>query len=117
MPAHHKVLLEWSPERLLSWAAAIGPYTTLWVDGFIRQVEHPAQAVRPCLALLGQSKTHGKERLEAACLRGHLSGANRLHHIRNMLKHGLEQQPVSTLRQDPLQDIHHDNVHGEHYFH
>ena len=32
----------------------------------------------------------------------------RLHHIRNMLKHGLEQQPVSTTRQDPLQDIHHD---------
>ena len=62
--------------------------------------------------LLGQSKTYGKERLEAACLRGYLTGANRLHHIRNMLKHGLEQQPIANTRQDPLQDIHHDNVHG-----
>ena len=75
-------------------------------------------AVRPCLALLGQSKTYGKERLEAACLRGHLTGANRLHNIRSMLKHGLEeQQLIANERQDPLQDIRHDNVHGEHYFH
>jgi transposase len=117
MPAHHQALLEWSPERLLGWAASIGPYTTHWVDSFIRQAAHPAQAVRPCQALLGQSKKYGKARLEAACLRGYLTGANRLHHIRNMLKHGLEQQPVATSRQDPLQDIHHDNVHGEHYFH
>lgn len=117
MPAHHQALLECSPERLLSWAASIGPYTTHWVDSFIRQAAHPAQAVRPCQALLGQSKKYGKARLEAACLRGYLTGANRLHHIRNMLKHGLEQQPVATSRQDPLQDIHHDNVHGEHYFH
>ena len=50
----------------------------------------------PCLALLGQSKTYGKERLEAACLRGHLTGANRLHNIRSMLKNGLEQQPIAT---------------------
>ncbi len=78
---------------------------------------HPAQAVRPCLALLGQSKTYGKERLEAACLRGYLTGANRLHNIRSMLKNGLEQQPIASKRQDPLQDIRHDNVHGEHYFH
>ena len=118
MPAHHQALLEWSPERLLGWAASIGPYTTHWVDGFIRQAEHSTQAVRPCLALLGQSKTYGKERLEAACLRGHLTGANRLHNIRSMLKHGLEeQQLIANERQDPLQDIRHDNVHGEHYFH
>jgi transposase len=117
MPAHHQALLEWSPERLLGWAVSIGPYTTHWVDGFIRNVAHPAQAVRPCLALLGQSKTYGKERLEAACLRGYLTGANRLHNIRSMLKNGLEQQPIASKRQDPLQDIRHDNVHGEHYFH
>ena len=117
MPAHHQALLECSSEHLLSWAASIGPYTTHWVDSFIRQAAHPAQAVRPCQALLGQSKKYGKARLEAACLRGYLTGANRLHHIRNMLKHGLEQQPVATSRQDPLQDISHDNVHGEHYFH
>jgi transposase len=118
MPAHHQALLEWSPERLLGWAVSIGPYTTHWVDGFIRNVAHPAQAVRPCLALLGQSKTYGKERLEAACLRGYLTGANRLHNIRSMLKHGLEeQQLIANERQDPLQDIRHDNVHGEHYFH
>ena len=66
---------------------------------------------------VGDAKAARKARLEAACLRGYLTGANRLHHIRNMLKHGLEQQPVATSRQDPLQDIHHDNVHGEHYFH
>ncbi|ASF16963.1 IS21 family transposase [Shewanella sp. FDAARGOS_354] len=117
MPAHHQALLEWSPERLHHWAASIGPYTAHWVHEFIRQAEHPAQAVRPCLALLGQSKTYGKDRLEAACLRGQLTGANRLHNIRAMLKNGLEQQPIYTNKHDPLQAISHDNVHGESYFH
>ena len=117
MPAHHQALLEWSPERLQSWAASIGPYTAHWVYEFIRQAEHPAQAVRPCLALLGQSKNYGKDRLEAACLRGHLTGANRLHNIRTMLKNGLEQQPIYSSKHDPLQTISHDNVHGENYFH
>ena len=50
--------------------------------------------------------------------KGYLTGANRLHNIRSMLKHGLEeQQLIANERQDPLQDIRHDNVHGEHYFH
>lgn len=117
MPEHHKAMLEWSPERLLSWSASIGPYTAHWVHEFIRQADHPAQAVRPCLALLGQSKSYSKERLEAACLRGHLTGANRLHNIRAMLKNGLEQQPISQKKHDPLQSLSHDNVHGESYFH
>jgi transposase len=117
MPEHHKAMLEWSPERLMNWAIAIGPYTAHWVHEFIRQADHPAQAVRPCLALLGQSKSYGKARLEAACLRGHLTGANRLHNIRTMLKNGLDQQPLSNTKQDPLQTLRHDNVHGEGYFH
>ncbi|SUI81871.1 DNA replication protein [Shewanella putrefaciens] len=99
MLAHHQALLEWSPERLQSWAGSIGPYTEHWVYEFIRQAEHPAQSVRPCLALLDQSKTYGKDRLEAACLRGHLTGANRLHNIRAMLKNGLEQQPIYSSKQ------------------
>lgn len=93
MPAHHKAMLEWSPERLKSWSASIGPYTAHWVYEFIRQADHPAQAVRPCLALLGQSKNYGKARLEAACLRGHLTGANRLHNIRAMLTCHAEKRP------------------------
>jgi len=117
MPANHQIMLEWSPERLLNWASSIGPYTSHWVYEFIRLADHPAQAVRPCLTLLGQAKTYGKERLEAACLRGHLTGANRLHNIRTMLKNGLEQQSISQTKHDPLQSISHDNVHGEGYFH
>ena len=101
----------------MSWAITIGPYTAHWVHEFIRQSDHPAQAVRPCLTLLGQSKTYGKARLESACLRGHLTGANRLHNIRTMLKNGLDQQPISEGKQDPLQTLRHDNVHGEGYFH
>ncbi|OBP13489.1 hypothetical protein A5320_18245 [Rheinheimera sp. SA_1] len=95
-------MLEWSPERLLSWASSIGPYTSHWVHEFIRQPDHPAQAVRPCLAMLGQAKTYGKEWLEAACLRGYLTGANRLHNIRTMLKNGLERQSISQTKHDPL---------------
>lgn len=117
MPEHHKAMLEWSPERLLSWASSIGPYTAHWVREFICQADHPAQAVRPCLTLLGQSKSYNEERLEAACLRGHLTGANRLHNIRAMLKNGLEQQPVTQTKHDPLHAISHTNVHGEGYFH
>ena len=103
----------WSGRRN---AYSTGPHQSALIPA-IRQAEHPAQAIRPCLALLGQSKTYGKQRLEAACLRGHLTGAHRLHNIRTMLKNGLEQQAISPSKHDPLQAISHDNVHGEGYFH
>lgn len=117
MPDHHKVMLEWSPERLLKWAASIGIYTQQWVQETLAHAAHPALAVRPCLSLLGQSETYSKARLEAACLRGHLTGANRLHNIRAILKNGLEYQPMPTVKHDPLKALVHDNVHGESYFH
>jgi hypothetical protein len=55
--------------------------------------------------------------LEAGSLRGYLTGANRLHNIRTMLKNGLERESISQTKHDPLQSISHDNVHGESYFH
>lgn len=45
-----------SPKRLLSRARPSGPIPRIGVNSFIRQAEHPAQAVRPCQVLLGQRK-------------------------------------------------------------
>jgi transposase len=116
MPEQHRALLDWTPERLRSWAQSIGPYTLNWINDCLTNKDHPAQAIRPCLALLGQSKTYGKDRLEAACKRGHLTGAKRLQHIRQILKNGMDKQSPAPQQPDMLSQVQHDNLRGSRYY-
>ena len=66
-PKSHQKYLEWSPSRIIHWAAQIGPYTQKLVASILEQRPHPEQGYRSCLGLLRLGKTYSPERLEAAC--------------------------------------------------
>jgi transposase len=69
MPKSHQKHLEWTPSRIVSWAASLGPETAKLASAILEERRHPEQGYRSCLGILRLSKRCGAERLEAACAR------------------------------------------------
>jgi transposase len=86
MPPAHRAHAEWTPSRLIAWAAKTGPATAQVVTKILASRPHPEQGYRACLGLLRLGQRYGTERLEAACARaaqlgpgGHPKPASRGH--------------------------------------
>src|SRR6185369_14379226 len=90
MPSAHRRYASWTPARMLSFAAQIGPGTAALVETIMRTKPHPEQGFRACLGILQLAKTYGAARLEAACQRGLSIGAHTYGSIASILKTGLD---------------------------
>ena len=64
MPESHRQAGEWSPERLIPWAAKSGPATEKLIRTALGARKHPQQAYRSCLGILRLGKSYGETRLE-----------------------------------------------------
>ena len=116
MPAAHQAHAGMTPERLTAWAASIGTHTKALIEGIIERRQQPYQAVRSCLGVLRLGKTHGEDRLEAACGRAVALGSYAFKSIEAILKNGLDQQPLPTKPPTPLPTTRHANVRGSSYY-
>ena len=94
MPKAHQRHLEWSPERLIAWAHKTGESTAVIVQKILESRPHPEQGYRSCLGLLRLGKTHGPERLEAACRRAVALKAYSYPSVDSILKKKLETEPL-----------------------
>jgi transposase len=90
MPKSHREHQEWSPSRILHWAATIGPKTRELAEAILAERRHPEQGYRSCLGILRLAKRYGNERLEAACARAVAVRARSYRHVESMLKNGLD---------------------------
>ena len=75
MPTAHQRYAEWTPQRLIHWAAHSGPATAKVVETILASRPHPQQGFRSCLGIMRLGKSYGDERLEAACQRALALGA------------------------------------------
>jgi transposase len=118
MPPSHQKYLEWSPSRILAWAAETGPATARLAEAILAGKRHPEQGYRACLGLLRLgNKTYGKQRLEAACLRALAIGSPSYKSVKSILKNGLDQQPLpEESEQAPTPIRGHENVRGSEYY-
>jgi transposase len=116
MPESHRQAGEWSPERLIKWAAGTGPATEKLIRSVMASRKHPQQAYRSCLGILRLGKAYGDERLEAACRRALTLGSCRYKSIESILKHRLDAQPLEEQQELALPDTH-DNIRGPAYYH
>lgn len=117
MPASHRAHREWTPQRLIDWAASIGAATQSVITHILQTKPHPEQGYRACLGMLALARKYGAERLEAACARAVSIGAKNRRSVLSILVAGLDRQPVqSGLDLDsPLPA--HPNVRGPNYYH
>jgi len=116
MPAAHRAHAEWTPSRLIGWAATVGPRTATLVEKLIEERPHPGQGYRSCLGILRLSKAYGRDRLEAACDRALAAGARSYRHVDSTLKHGLDRLPASETSATSARASH-GNVRGRDYYH
>jgi len=117
MPKAHQKHLEWSPSRLIEWAASIGPATRGLVQAILADRPHPEQGYRSCLGILRLAKHYGEQRLEAACSRALAAGARSYRHVDSILKHGLDRLPPALSLVPPRRPTRtHENVRGSDYY-
>lgn len=116
MPEAHRQASGWSPERLANWAAETGPATEKLVLTVLSARKHPQQAYRSCLGILRLGKAYGSERLEAACRRALTLGSHSYKSIESILKHRLDERPLTQQADPPLPEDH-DNIRGPSYYH
>ena len=94
MPVSHKAHRDWTPQRLLDWGERIGPRTRQIVEHQLTHKPHPEMGYRSCLGLLSLARQYSNERLEAAAHRAVQLRALNSRTVRNLLKQGLDQQPL-----------------------
>ena len=117
MPRSHRAHAEWTPSRMIRWADKTGPATGRVVAEILKSRPHPEQGYRSCLGILRLGKSHGDERLEAACRRAEQLHSFNYRTIKNILAAGVERLPVESDNAiQPLLPAH-DNVRGPAYYH
>ena len=116
MPPSHRKYAEWTPERIIRWAAKTGPSTAELARRIIASRMHPQQGYRSCLGILRLGKAYGPERLEAAARRALAIGAKSYRSVESILKSGLDMQPLPEDVQARKAPIQHENIRGAHYY-
>jgi len=115
MPSSHRRHAGWTHERITSQAGATGPNTAALVGVILRSRPHPEQGFRSCIGILRLAKTHGPDRLEAACERALEIGAQSYSSINSILKNNLDRRKPRPATDGPA--IEHANIRGSRYFH
>jgi len=114
MPSAHRRYAEWSPVRILSNAAKLGPSVAAFYDIVMQDRPHPEQSFRTSLDILSLARSFETQRLDDACRRGISIKARLVASIHSILKTGLyrafmEPEPDEL----PLQ---HPNIHDQKYY-
>jgi transposase len=114
-PAAHQRYLDWTPERLIRWAAAVGPHTSQLVETILRERPHPEHGYRSCLGIIQLGKHYPHERLEAAAARALAVHAYSYRSLKSILEKRLDQQTLALGGAAPPVVVH-ENVRGARYF-
>lgn len=117
MPPAHRHQAEWTPQRLIRWAAQTGPATAAVVEQLLASRAHPQQGFRACLGVLRLGNDYGPERLEAACRRALALRTCRYKSLESILKNGLDRRPLPEPDAAGAAAQDHPNLRGPDYYH
>jgi transposase len=113
MPSSHRRYRDWTHERILREAAAIGDDTAALAEIILRSRPHPEQGFRSCIGILGLAKRYDAERLDAACARALALGTRSYSSVATILKNAQDRKAA-----DPeQQSLFHENIRGSGYYH
>lgn len=115
-PKSHQAHLEWTPSRLIAWAAKTGPNTAALVERILESKPHPEMGYRSVLGLLRLGERYTPERLERAACRALLTGACSYKSVKSILSRSLDGQPLEAGGGESRMGVSHGNVRGSEYF-
>jgi transposase len=113
-PKSHQQYLEWTPSRIIDWAAKTGPFTGRLVAAILAEKPHPEMGYRSALGVISLNRKYGPERVEAACTRAVRMKVHRYQSVKSILASGLDQQPLPQLITVP--PVEHANIRGADYY-
>lgn len=113
-PKSHREYGDWPPERIVGWAASIGPHTREVTRQILERLVHPEVGYRSCLGLFRTAKRCGRDRMEAACRRALEIGAPSRRSVEMILKNGLER--IHSTDEPATTPVLHENIRGGSYF-
>jgi len=116
MPAAHRAHAEWTPSRLISWAATVNPATAGLVKRILESKPHPEHAYRACLGIMNLAKRYGNDRTGAACERALTTGAVSYSSVKSILADGLDRIPLNHQQALPVAVSAHENLRGADYW-
>jgi len=114
-PKSHQAHLEWTPSRIVNWAATVGPHTAQLVERILDDKPHPEMGYRSCVGLIRLAAKYSAARMEAAAERALLIGAISYHRVQSMLKNNLDMQPIQQADESRTSPDH-ENLRGPEYF-
>ena len=116
MPKAHKEFAEWTPERLINWAAKTGESTAMLVHTILAGKVHPQQGFNSCMGIISLSNKYGAERVEAASKRALAIGGTSYTSLKSILANSLDSKPLpgQALSKEP---VNHSNIRGKSYYH
>lgn len=119
MPKAHQQYLEWTPSRIIRWAAQIGPHTEELITQILERKPHPQQGFRSCLGIIRLGKLYSQERLEAACAYAISIQGFSYKSVQSILKNRLDQKhTLLPIREEStlLLPLPHPNIRGKEYY-
>jgi transposase len=119
MPSSHRRYRDWTHERILREAAAIGDDTAALLEIILRSRPHPEQGFRSCIGILGLRKRYGVERLDAACAKALTLGTRSYGSVAAILKNAQESKTAheGKTAQTEQPSLLHENIRGPGYYH
>jgi len=113
----HQAYLEWTPSRMIRWAAKHGPHTQQLITHILETKLHPHHGFRSCLGILRLAKSFSAERLEAACALALQIKGYSYRSVESILKTGLDRKNLFPEQvTQPVQPILHPNLRGKEYY-
>lgn len=115
MPQSHQQYLEWTPSRIIDWAAKAGPNIAELVKQILKSREYPEQGYRSCLGIMRLQKGYPVDRLEKACYRALKYQLYSYKSVKNILESNLDRQVELELINQPISPVH-ENIRGDTYY-
>jgi transposase len=115
-PPNHRAWVEGDPGDLITWGTGLGPHTETLVRRILDRSPFPEQAWRSARGLRRVGESYPPERVEEACRRALLFGAQSYKPVARMLKNDLDLRPLDTETSE-LPPLDHDQIRGAEYYH
>ena len=118
MPPAHQRYLEWTPSRIIQWAAKTGSATAQLVETIMSARTYPELGYRSCLGILRLGQNYEAQRVEAAARRALKFHTCSFKSMRAILVAGLDRSTTGGDPQESRQILLplHENVRGENYY-
>jgi transposase len=118
MPPGHQRHVEWTPSRIIQWAAKTGPGCSALVSAILKSKKHPELGYRSALGVIRLGNRFTPARLEKACQKALLMNSPSYRTVQSMLKNRAEEEPLpDTAASSPAVPVSAENLRGPAYYH